>query len=229
MSNGRQDERDMELMRLYDGELDEGPAVEVGRRLDGDRALRDKLATMALVGELIREQVESDVRADGIADQVMGRVDSLELEADSEPTRQPPGPASASEDAVGARVGPLVGTDTGDSVRPANDNVRVLYGLAGLAAAAAAALFYWGQTAPTEVASQAETAAPASPEAVADATREPKPAPETLAAPGDDESSPAVEIAAVDFGSQTGSVFYISGGNSSSAPTAVLWVTDQGD
>ncbi|RLB64794.1 MAG: hypothetical protein DRI90_03725 [Deltaproteobacteria bacterium] len=115
---------------------------------------------------------------------------------------------------------------------PANDNSRLIYAVFGVAAAAAAALFVWGNAVPTS-----DTVAMASRPAVATEV-----AAAAEAAPGlppsgkvdteaaaEDEDEPVVEIAAVDFGAQSGSVFYVSAGKHTAGSTAVVWVTDLGE
>ena len=53
------------------------------------------------------------------------------------------------------------------------------------------------------------------------------PAPETTAAAGAEEEDDGVEIAAVDFGTHRGSVFYV--GDASAGRTAVVWINDAGE
>jgi negative regulator of sigma E activity len=208
-------------MLLHDGELTAETAARVAALLAEDAGARDKLATMQLLGSLLRETVDGESRADGITDAVMARVAS-------EPA---PRRAAVPE----AAVDPAAQHDMLRRARPANDNSRTIYAMALAAAAVAAGLFIWGRTGASD--GQVAAQAPVGPPAV-EAPAEP--AAETLASeagsataddPADETDSPAgVEIASVDFGpgAQSGAVFMISGGKSS-APTAVVWVTDLGE
>ena len=225
---------DLELMRFYDGELDDAARERVEAELGEMGEARDKLATMAMVGDLLREQVNEDERADAILDGVMAGLEQV--------------------DAAGEEVGaelielddhrPQPGLEPSSELRsaaaskPANDNARSIFAMAAVAAAVAVGLFFWGSSSPEqEVADTArggptsllpETAAtqaaPAAAAAVAEAEDDEAEDDEAE----DDEESGGVEIASVDFGSQSGSVFYVSSDPSAGA-TAVVWVTDTGD
>lgn len=169
--------------------------------------LEAKHAAMSMVGAVLRTSVENDDRGAGLADAVMAKLD-----APTEVVELPQVPAGRG----GA----------------GNDNGRTIFGLAGLAAAAAAGLFFWGQSAPEEPAvAEAPVAveAPAEPTS-ADVPRPPEAHPAdlpNLTAQVDDEedAEPAVEVASVDFGRHQGSVFYVAGNHT--AKTAVVWVNDE--
>ena len=172
-----------------------------------DAELEAKYEAMSLVGAVLRQSVEDDERGAGLADAVMARLD---------------GPAEVVElTQVGGQGG-----------KPGNDNGRTIFGLAGLAAAAAAGLFFWGQSAPEEPAvasAPAAIEAPAEPTS-ADAPRPPEAHPAdmpnlTAQVDEDEDAEPAVEVASVDFGRHQGSVFYVA--SNTTATTAVVWVNDE--
>jgi len=172
--------------------------------LSGD--LEAKRETMELVGAMLRVSIEDDARGAGIADAVMGRLDEA------------PQPAEVLELPQGTK--------------PVNDNARIIYGLAGLAAAAAVGLFFWGSNTPSQEPTVAQ--APVASEAPAELTADDAPRPPeahpadlpplTAQVDAEEEAQPAVEVASVDFGRHQGSVFYVGGQN---AQTAVVWVNDE--
>lgn len=221
---------DWALMRYLDGELEPELAAEIEARIAADSAARDKRAGLALVAALLREGVDADRRADGIADAVMSRLD-----ADSGDG----GGADAGEVGADHDVERHVGVDGEGGASPrserrgragssasgpaANDNGRVIFALATAAAAVAAGLFIWGTTEPDDgvaLGPQLEPPAEIEPAPLPFASngREAAPTAEVEA----EEAPQPVEVAAVDFGSQSGSVFYVSGQH---AATAVVWVT----
>lgn len=195
------DPNDLALMQWHDGELTEAPHLT-------EHELEAKYEAMAMVGDALRASVEDDERGAGLADAVMARLDT------PAPVVELPQVAA--------------GTSAG---KPSNDNSRTIFGLAGLAAAAAAALFLWGQAAPKGSAvaeAPRPIEAPADP-ASAEAPRPPEAHPADLpsltAEVDDDDAQPAVEVASVDFGRHQGSVFYVAGHHT--AKTAVVWVNDE--
>ncbi|MCA9621280.1 MAG: hypothetical protein KC731_19795, partial [Myxococcales bacterium] len=174
-SKANQSFADRDLMRYFDGELDaieldesgleEGPLDEVALEawLEGDEAARDKLAGLDLAASLLAEVVDEDERADGIADAVM-----TAIEADSTEAGEAAAPASGARKLtrVGDRLpkpaeaSPPSGR-RGPSDRrqgAANDNSGLIFGAAGLAAAAAVALFVWGNRGSQEAPTAFETA-----------------------------------------------------------------------
>jgi hypothetical protein len=200
--------RDRELMRYLDGDLDEGPRRELERRLESDADARDKLAGLRLAGALVREHALADHRADSIADAVMGKLDALDEET-----------AESERQLVAEREAPRkIAT-----AKPANDNARPIWAVAALAAAAAAALFVWSKNEPDRDLASAPTATslPAEPSVPAPPPESHASAAETVQDEGDDD----IEVATVDFGDNTGTVFYASAGR---APSAVVWVNDMG-
>jgi hypothetical protein len=110
--------------------------------------------------------------------------------------------------------------------------------MAGLAAAVAAGLFLWSRAGLQDlpVTAGAAPSAAATAPAVALGPEGSGPAPKWLApapsaeAERDEGPSRVVEVANVDFGTNTGSVFYVSTGastNDVTTTTAVIWVTDK--
>jgi len=226
---------DLELMRYLDGELDEPELTELEARLAGDDEASGKLDGLEQLGDFLRQTVASDERGDAIADAVMVGIDAADSEqADSEDRGaeedaeviELPAPKPKLDPVAGAQVAP-----------PANDNSRLIYSVFAAAAAVAIGLFVWGSTGPgadtvamtdrpASEASEAAAAPEASPAAVAAEAARAKAEGEAAA---DDDDEPVVEIAAVDFGAQSGSVFYVSAGKNAAGSTAVVWVTDLGD
>jgi hypothetical protein len=209
---------DRELMRLLDGELDDDMAADIEARLEDDEQARAKLAGLERVGSVVRELIDGDERGDSIVAAVMSRIDA-ETEDDG----------AADDDASGDEPLPALprierGKLAADVGGPANDNARTIYAIAVAAAAVAAGLFFYSRTSPETV---AQAPAPVVAERTAVAPAAP-PATARVAEQADDDE-PEVEIAAVDFGSRSGSVFYISGGKNTAASTAVLWVSDSGE
>jgi negative regulator of sigma E activity len=210
---------DEQLMRYLDGELGDEAEAQLEARLvakrDDDSDARDKLAGLELVGGLLRESVEEDMRGGDLVDSIMAEIEAGHADElpDSVAALQQTGALQPGDKS------PLVGKAA------ANDNARNIYMVAAAAAAVAAGLwFYSGTPAETRTASLPPAATPA-------ASGLPQPAAETTAEVAPDaDDEPAVEIASVDFGSgQAGSVFHISGGDTAASSTTVLWVTDLGD
>jgi hypothetical protein len=208
-------------MRYLDGELDEESAAEVAALLEHDADARDKLAGLALSGDLLRGLVEEDARGDGIADAVMIKVG---VAAESQPPPRdhnvvalPRREAAPSPGAPSSLRTPV------SADKPANDNnARLIYMIATAAAAVAAGLYFWSGRTPDET-----PTASAPPPPAQTAEPAPKPAAPPAAEP---EEAEGVEIASVDFGGeQSGSVFYISAPEKGAAATAVVWVTDPGE
>jgi hypothetical protein len=208
---------DLELMMFHDGELDEARHGEVEAYLQGEgsRDGASKLAGLGLVSALVIESQATVARAqqkqaDSIASSVITRLDK-ENAFEGQSSRRPlAGEAAA-----------------------ANDNGRFIMVLAGLAAAAAAALFVWGRTTPPEPAAAvdtveaptAELAPPAPVETVAVVPS----ASASAAVPAvevEQESEPSVEVASVDFSAASGAVYYVPS-DSVGQTTAVVWLKDE--
>jgi len=235
---------DLELMRYLDGELDDPERSELEAELAADERAAAKLGGLEQLGDFLREAVAADERGDSIADSVMAAIeagaeagdddesgaDVIELRRTGEPKLDPvDGDQVAVDQVVGDQV---VGARV---AQPANDNSRLIYSVFAAAAAVAIGLFVWGTTGP-----DAETVAMTDRPAAATEAAAPEASPAAKAAEGarakaaseaaaEDEDEPVVEIAAVDFGAQSGSVFYVSAGKNAAGSTAVVWVTDLGD
>lgn len=215
---------DHELMLFADGELDEARSAEIEAFMLRDAPMRAKLSSLHFVGALVREQTSSfDASpADGIADALMAQI--------------------AAEDATGksAKMGadvirfPVEGRAANDTQRAspaqprkrANDSARTIYLLAAAAVAAAAGMVLWSQAdSALPVARPIAALIEAAPQAVLDTAKP------VLDAPTPDADVEAgVEVAAVDFGSRTGAIFYVPGeGVASRATTTVVWVNDPGE
>lgn len=209
---------DLELMMFHDGELDEARhrEIEAYLRAEGgtSKDCAGKLAGLGLLSSLVVESQlpvarAQEKQADSIASHVLAQLD--------EPTEKP-----------AARESPKL------DLPPANDNNgRFIMVLAGLAAAAAAALFVWGRSAPPEAPSAAiDTTV----EVPAEAVVAPVPAETVAIAPSStasavvpaqvEESEPSVEVASVDFGAASGAVYYVPG-DSAGQTTAVVWLKDE--
>ncbi len=210
---------DSDLMRFFDDELDENEIAELEAALASDEAslleAEAKLDGLDLVRGLLIEAVDEDTRADGIADDVMAKLDDREELA----------PADA------APKLPLQKSKRGV---PANDNSRTLWTLAAAAAAVAAGMFIWGNadvdvdqiaTAPAPLEAPAQTVEPAK-ETLGDAVGAAPPP--QVAGNASDEDEDAVEIAQLDFGAHSGSIFKVDN-DSTGVHTAVVWVNDSGD
>ncbi len=226
---------DRELMRYLDGELDEPDLTELEARLATDEQASGKLAGLEQVGDFLRETVSADDRADCIADAIMAQIEAEAADGAEADSAGADSAGDGDAKVVELPRAPALETLTDRQVAdgpPANDNSRLIYAVFGAAAAAAAALFVWGNAVPTS-----DTVAMASRPAVATEV-----AAAAEAAPGlppsgkvdteaaaEDEDEPVVEIAAVDFGAQSGSVFYVSAGKHTAGSTAVVWVTDLGE
>jgi len=208
---------DLELMMFHDGELDESRHGEVEAFLTAGGSASTKLAGLSLATALLVENhvkvsLSQQKQADSIADLVMSQI-----------AKEPA--ARVSEKAPAERR----------ELRAANDNGRFILGLAGLAAAAAAALFVWGRSAPPEIPSAALTAPveQSAPEvaltqpSVTTATLPTATEPlATLPIPPEEESSPSVEVASVDFSARSGALYYVPS-DSKGQTTAVVWLKDE--
>jgi anti-sigma factor RsiW len=186
-------------MAYADGELDEARRAEVEAFVAATPAARAKLAAMGVVGDVVRD--EADRPSIDLADAIFARIDAEPAPA---PKKLP-------------RV--VVGPPSPPSRRSANDNAFRIFSLAAAAVAVAAGVMIWARTDPsapvaglggaTGAASAALTAAP----------------PPHTAAPYEAESEVGASVAAVDFGSNTGSIFYVPTGV---AMTTVVWVAETG-
>ncbi len=247
---------DMELMMLADGELDASRRAEIEAFLqdgDGDGA-HGKLAGLRAVGAIVAAGGAWPERA-GI-----DVVDALfaALDAEAAPAVTPTKDAHLSRDSKASgreRVAPPVESRPTldgaaaslrsgsasphgeESARPANDNGRVIFGMALAAAAAAAALFFWGKSGSEDgttrpIAADVAVSGASSEDGVAPLP--PRTAEALRADPvGDagfvaEEARYGVEVASVDFGQRSGAIYYVPAGvDPSAAVTTVVWLADE--
>lgn len=228
---------DLELMMYADGELDPARAAEVARFLEQrpDDAAGDKLFGLSVVSAHVRteaDRVATAARADDIVANVFAAI-RAEQEGSA--------PAKKNGRARVADVISIADAKAADATKsparaaaPANDNARLIFGLAGVAAAAAIALGIWGSGAnpaksPVDVGDRVAVAT--------DVTTETRPEPTTNVAsapiesnkkpkPSVQDDTPAVAVAAVDFGTKTGAVYYVPS-DSPGTTTTVVWVSDE--
>ncbi|NUP06430.1 MAG: hypothetical protein HOW73_10265 [Polyangiaceae bacterium] len=255
---------DLELMMYFDGELDEPRCSEVRAHVEGasSGAHVMKLGGLSLLQGVVREHASarSSAQADGLADAIMAKIASEGTAAEGSGAEGSGAEGSGGEggersaEVVALKVGldeAARSDDRARSQRPAaigsrlkvgdtpaaNENGRLILGLAAAAAAAAAALFIWGRSAP-DVQPTAMTGAPSAPaeivagdpaptaesDAVASTQAQPQ---EPLKIASNEEDAPrSVEVAAVDFGSRPGLVYYVSGSDQAMS-TTVVWVRDE--
>jgi len=213
---------DLELMMFVDGELEGERLREVRQAILRDSVLKSKVAALELSSEVVRESAEEAGAKFDFADAIMAKiteVPSAELDARDaapEPARKV------------AEVAPIVRPGLGKTTAhtgPSNDNARGIFALAAIAVAAAAGLMIWGRM-DTDV-PRPESA----PVAMVATEAAPVPAPtpeEHAAAPSADEGdSVGVEVAAVDFGSRIGTIFYVpTEAATSNHTTTVVWLAD---
>ena len=213
---------DQELMRYLDGELDDDRMRELDVLIEHNDEAQAKLAGLGAVSQLLRERADSDERGDGIADWVMTKIDSGEAEHgdDAEVIDMPLSPRLDN-----------ITTPVGGSDAPANDNSRSIFMIAGLAAAVAAGLFFWGQETPDATLAELAPGATEAPAALTAPDRASTAADRGAAVPSiaepiadDGSDAKVVEVASVEWGSGLGQVFEV--GDSASAATLVVWVND---
>ncbi|MDC0748536.1 anti-sigma factor family protein [Polyangium mundeleinium] len=222
---------DLELMMYVDGELEGERLREVRQALSRDSALRNKVAALSLSASIVRENAESAATID-LTDGIMARI-----AADKSPTRDArddaPAPLDAPLERKDAEVKPLLrpGLDKAAAKSPPlNDNSRGIFALAAIAVAAAAGLMIWGRmdvgTPHPQGAPVAAATTPAElPATPAPTTAEAARVADTDAQDGDAE--PGVAVAAVDFGTKIGTIFYVPAeAATSNHTTTVVWLAD---
>jgi hypothetical protein len=206
---------DLELMLFADGELDEPRREQIEEFLLSNAAARDKMAALRVVGAFVGGQADD---APSFADAIMARIDQEGPAATARPDnviplhgRRAPSPKSERAPASG-----LFGRTS-----------RAVYYFAAVAVAAAAAMTLWIRVDPQMAALPPTTAivpmSPAAPGAAAALAVEP-------AAVAALDPEVGVEVAAVDFGTRSGTVFYVQGDDAApGATTTVVWVNDSGE
>lgn len=248
---------DLELMMFYDGELDEPRRREVEAFLavssEGQLAAEGKLLGLAGVGRVLREDIvtaprfQVDLtsaimagvereRAKESSSQASSAIEKAQPKKSVEPKKSAENGDAKAELGRKSKVVPLTSPES-ESARPAaaNDNGRFILGLAGVAAAAAAALFFWGRApesgpvAQSTAADTAEVATAASPKPAVTVAEKAAPLKNPVAAVLEDERPPPVEVASVDFGKRTGAIYYMAGDTKETQgeTTTVVWVADE--
>ena len=215
---------DLEWMMFHDGELEPSRQAELQALLDGDEQAAAMLRGMNALGVFVRETA-GKAKLPDLSDAIMEGIADFD-QAEAKPiARIEPKPAKPVQQAT--RPAQVLSLPA-KSASSANDNGRLLFGLTGLAAAAAVGLFVWGRSAgetlvaqlPNEPRLSAEEVAPAEPAAPTLAAAPSKPVQQE-----EDRGLPPVEVASVDFGSRIGAVYYVDeprGG----ATTTVVWLAD---
>jgi anti-sigma factor RsiW len=223
----REHPSDLELMMYADGELDPERRAEVAAYLDRTPSARSKLRAMEVTGALVRGGGEgSSPLADGIADAVMARLDQALPEGEQRPSEASVVPIAAAKPRAA-------------SEKVERRSGRSIFALAGLAAAAAAALLVWSKSpAPnggderavsvSPEASEEQTARRQAPPSPSQAVADPAGTAPSAEAQADVESPVSgVELAAVEFGKRMGSIFFVPSEAAASSPmTMVVWLAD---
>jgi anti-sigma factor RsiW len=220
---------DLDLMLYLDGELSRDRHDEVRRALTRDKVLRGKLSALEISSAIVRERA-SDVAANiDFADAVMAQITSSKSDVSLDERDKAPAMLQAQETPApgvsGIRLDKL-----GERTKPTNDNARGIFALAAIAVAAAAGLMIWGRMAPSpSTAPTAPVAMVTTPEVapvMPQVEVQPAPAVETEAEVAEDQEM-GVEVAAVDFGSKVGTIFYVpTEAATSKHTTTVVWLTD---
>lgn len=202
----------LELMAYADGELDEPQAREVARWLVANPEDRALVAGMRSFHEQVGEAAERLVVAPPVdlTDSIFAAIERDNRE--SAPAKS--GPRLTSRRVAEPPAKPQVASPP---ARVTTLHRRRPYGpaLAGVFAVAAAGLLWWRSPAPTQLASPAEEPSHAQITSAVVASV----AIDDDAVIGDDGSA----ITSVEFGAQSGAIFYVRGDNTASA---VLWLED---
>lgn len=213
---------DLELMMLYDGELEEPRKSQVAAYLNSDLAARGKVSGLRITSVLVQRQVNAASPADNIADLVMGKIATNGASTHTATAPVAPSPPLA--------IQPLP-----TPARAANDNKsrRLYIAVSAVVAAAAAALAIWSRQPVSGVSGQ--TKQPVAALSTQQAPIRPAPVSPPPAEPEIDgasvnpeaESEHGVEVAAVNFGAHMGSIFYVpSGSIEAKRTTTVVWLAD---
>ncbi|MBK8937793.1 MAG: hypothetical protein IPM79_09140 [Polyangiaceae bacterium] len=221
---------DLELMMYFDGELDEPRASEVRAFVEGSARARQKLDGLSLVGVAVEERARArESSFPDLTDSIMARV-SAEAAGRTADAQEPH--ADRAPEAPPVRPKPLDTPKKLEIAAPAaNDNGRLIFGLAAFAAVAAAALFMWGRSTSQRRRSPRaprQSSRPSTPRSRPGRRRSDLvPASESPpSAPEDEAPPPSAEVAAVDFGSRNGMVYYVAVANQPTT-TTVVWVRDE--
>lgn len=189
---------DLELMAYGDGELDDVRRAEVEAYLLTSPAARAKIASLELVGELLREHERDAVApSEDLVDAIMRRVKAA--------------PEDVSHGSPALVAAPR-------SRRAANDNTVRIFAVAAAAVAMAAGLAIWarvdGPPLPSAFGVPSGRAV-VSAALLSDSSH--------VAVSVETEAEVGASVAAVDFGSNTGSIFYVP---NAATVTTVVWVAE---
>ena len=219
--------------------------------------VRAQIATARLGSRLLRERAARSTAPVGLADAIMAAIeaDSAAIAVEVSPVVAEVSPAvleaveaspaaaqtvEASPPAIAQaapKVAPLRlvrgdGAAPASDARPAiaikraNDRRRIRRVAAfSTVLAAAAAFLVWFQLSPSPGPVAGGTTPSASPVARGEVA---SPTPSVLIEPpAEGDSEPSVEVAAVDFGALTGTIFYVPTGAAAHATTTVVWLNDE--
>jgi hypothetical protein len=213
---------DLDLMLYLDGELSTERHEQVRRAITRDEVLRDKLSALEISSSIVRERALDAAANIDFADAVMARILANETSVSLDERDAAPGVPQPREISAHAKLG--------SRTKPSNDNARGIFALAAFAVAAAASLMIWGRLAPNSSVSPVEPVAMVTTPEVAPAAPpvEMPPAPTGgVEAEVAEEQEMGVEVAAVDFGSRVGTIFYVeTEAATSKHTTTVVWLTD---
>jgi anti-sigma factor RsiW len=213
-------------MLYADGELGDERRAEVETHLTGDETARRKLWGLRMTGDLVREAASELSTADSIADAVMMKIGADSKSNGAHSTQDSRSSKQAEVIPIGERRPAALGKVA--AKRPANDSSRSIWALTAVAVAAAAGMMIWGrmEAGPTLEGPRAQTTTSAVESAAP--VEAPKPLAAEVPSPTPDgELEMGVEVAAVDFGARTGTIFYVAGDQGASSPTTtVVWLAD---
>lgn len=217
---------DLDLMLYLDGELSAERHEEVRRAVTHDKVLRNKLTALEVSSSVVRERALDAAANIDFADAVMARI----LASDAIVALDARDAAPETNKTSGENIPPVRLDKLGAPAKASNDNSRKAFGFVALAVAAAASFMIWGRLAPNPGAMPHEPIAMVTTPEVARPTPPVEmpaaPANEAEAEAGDDQEM-GVEVAAVDFGSKVGTIFYVpTEAATSKHTTTVVWLTD---
>jgi hypothetical protein len=218
---------DLDLMLYLDGELDDTRYEQVRRALTRNKILRNKLSALEVSSSIVRERALDVAVNIDFADSVMAKIMANKTDVSLDERDAAPAVHQTRESST--NEAPAVRLDKlGSPAKPSNDNSRGIFALAAIAVAAAAGLMVWGRAAPNPSAMPTEPVAMVTTPEVAPAAPpvEMQPAPAIEPEVAEDQEM-GVEVAAVDFGSKVGTIFYVpTEAATSKHTTTVVWLTD---
>jgi hypothetical protein len=244
MTDRQTEPSDLELMMFADGELEEPKRADVGAFLASSKDARLKLKAMGIVGDFVKkdaERVATAFRADDIAASVMRAIEEA-ADAPEDGAAKVAGTGAAAKvvrldtskaavsRSTAAAVTSRSATEASKKVSregSANDNSRLIYALAGLAAAAAVALGVWSRG-PGPAPLPPDRMAKANTDVPADTAIAPPPSTDQAVAKTiEADKSPGVEVARVNWGeNKPGAVYYVPSENRGET-TTVVWLASE--